>query len=176
MFPDLLAGFQGALEPSNLLFVVLGTIVGIAVGSVPGLDCSVGTALVLPLTFAMTPTQAIIFLAGLYSGGVYGGQIPAILFRVPGASEAVMTTLDGYPMAQQGRAGKALGVGLDQFLPWWHVLCRCACVARSAARWLRPGVRAPGVLCAGGAWPERHHPAWVPNPSPRRSSQVCWAF
>jgi putative tricarboxylic transport membrane protein len=112
MFPDLMAGFQSALEPSNLLFVLLGTVVGIAVGSVPGLDCSVGTALVLPLTFAMTPTQAIIFLAGLYAGGVYGGQIPAILFRVPGASEAVMTTLDGYPMAQQGRAGKALGIGL----------------------------------------------------------------
>lgn len=112
MFPELLAGFQSVLEPSNLLFVILGTLVGIAVGSVPGLDCSVGTALVLPLTFAMTPAQAIIFLAGLYSGGVYGGQIPAILFRVPGASEAVMTTLDGYPMAQQGRAGEALGIGL----------------------------------------------------------------
>lgn len=86
--------------------------VGILVGAVPGLDASVGTALVIPLTYGMTPVQAINMLAGIYVGGVYGGQIPAILFRIPGASEAVMTTLDGYPMAQRGEAGRALGFGL----------------------------------------------------------------
>jgi putative tricarboxylic transport membrane protein len=109
---EILGGFQTALDPANLLAVLAGTLLGIVIGAVPGLDASVGTALVIPLTYGLTPVQAINMLAGIYAGGVYGGQIPAMLFRVPGASEAVMTTLDGYPMAQRGEAGRALGLGL----------------------------------------------------------------
>ncbi len=105
-------GFYSCFHPGNFLALVGGTVAGIIAGAIPGLDCSVATALLLTLTYKMTPSQAFVFLAGIYCGGVYGGQIPAILFRVPGASEAVMTTLDGYPMAQKGQAGKALGVGL----------------------------------------------------------------
>jgi putative tricarboxylic transport membrane protein len=112
MLSDLLMGFYSCFHPGNFLALVGGTVAGIIAGAIPGLDCSVATALLLPLTYKMTPSQAFVFLAGIYCGGVYGGQIPAILFRVPGASEAVMTTLDGYPMAQKGEAGKALGVGL----------------------------------------------------------------
>lgn len=112
MLTELLAGFATALAPANFLSVLAGTLIGIIVGAVPGLDASVGTALVIPLTYGLTPVQAINMLSGIYAGGVYGGQIPAILFRVPGASEAVMTTLDGYPMAQRGEAGRALGLGL----------------------------------------------------------------
>jgi len=112
MFNDLLMGFYSCFQPGNFLALAGGTIAGIVAGAIPGLDCSVATALFLTLTYNMTPPQAFVFLAGIYCGGVYGGQIPAILFRVPGASEAVMTTLDGYPMAQKGQAGKALGVGL----------------------------------------------------------------
>ena len=112
MLTDLLAGFYSCFIPGNFLALLGGTIAGIAAGAIPGLDCSVATALLITLTYKMTPSQAFVFLAGIYCGGVYGGQIPAILFRVPGASEAVMTTLDGYPMAQKGQAGKALGVGL----------------------------------------------------------------
>src|SRR5574341_16241 len=112
MLTELVAGFYTSLEPMNFLAVLGGTVVGIIVGAVPGLDASVGTALVIPLTYGLTPVQAINMLSGIYAGGVYGGQIPAILFRVPGASEAVMTTLDGYPMAQRGEAGRALGLGL----------------------------------------------------------------
>ena len=112
MLNDLLMGFYSCFNPGNFIALVGGTIAGIIAGAIPGLDCSVATALLITLTYKMTPSQAFVFLAGIYCGGVYGGQIPAILFRVPGASEAVMTTLDGYPMAQKGQAGKALGVGL----------------------------------------------------------------
>lgn len=109
---EILAGLQTALDPANFLAVLAGTLIGILIGAVPGLDASVGTALVIPLTYGMSPVPAINMLAGIYAGGVYGGQIPAILFRVPGASEAVMTTLDGYPMACRGEAGRAMGFGL----------------------------------------------------------------
>ncbi len=112
MLHDILAGYYYAFQVDNFAIIVLGTLVGVALGSFPGLDCSIGAALFIPITYGMTPSQAILLLAALYSGAVYGGQIPAILFRVPGASEAVMTTLDGYPMTLQGKAGKALGTGL----------------------------------------------------------------
>ena len=112
MLNDLFMGFYSCFQAGNFLALVGGTVAGIIAGAIPGLDCSVATALLITLTYKMTPSEAFVFLAGIYCGGVYGGQIPAILFRVPGASEAVMTTLDGYPMAQKGEAGKALGVGL----------------------------------------------------------------
>jgi putative tricarboxylic transport membrane protein len=112
MLLDILTGYAHVLQPENLSIVVLGTLIGVALGAFPGLDCTVGVALFLPVTYAMSPAQAILLLSALYSGAVYGAQIPAILFRVPGAPEAVVTTLDGYPMAQKGQAGKALGMGL----------------------------------------------------------------
>lgn len=112
MFFDILGGYVHLLQPENLVIVMLGTLIGVALGSFPGLDCAIGVALFVPVTYGMTPTQGIILLASLYSGAVYGAQIPAILFRVPGASEAVVSTLDGYPMTQKGQGGLALGVGL----------------------------------------------------------------
>lgn len=112
MLHDILMGYAHVFQFNNLIVVVLGTLVGVALGSFPGLDCSIGVALFLPITYTMEPAPAILLLAALYSGAVYGAQIPAILFRVPGASEAVVTTLDGYPMAVKGEAGKALGMGL----------------------------------------------------------------
>ncbi|MBW2309105.1 MAG: tripartite tricarboxylate transporter permease [Deltaproteobacteria bacterium] len=112
MFQDIVTGYYHAFQMQNLIIIVLGTLVGVALGSFPGLDSSIGAALFIPITYGMNPSQALLLLTALYCGAVYGGQIPAILFRVPGASEAVMTTLDGYPMALKGEAGKALGVGL----------------------------------------------------------------
>ena len=112
MFENILEGFIIALAPVNLLAIVGGTALGLVMGAFPGLDCTVAAALFIPITYALGPTQAILLLAGMYGGAVYGGQIPAILFRIPGAPEAVMTTLDGYPMAQQGKADRALGLGL----------------------------------------------------------------
>ncbi len=104
--------FSSLFVLKNFIFVILGVITGVCFGAVPGLDATTGTALVIPLTYAMSPEQALFFLGALYVGGVFGGSITAILFRVPGASEAVMTTLDGYPMAQKGQGGKALGVSI----------------------------------------------------------------
>ncbi|MEW6229919.1 MAG: tripartite tricarboxylate transporter permease, partial [Bacillota bacterium] len=112
MIQDILSGLAVALSPMNLLATVVGAAIGIIMGAFPGLDCTVAAALFIPVTYALEPHQAILLLVGLYGGAVYGGQIPAILFRIPGAPEAVVTTLDGYPMAQQGKAGKALGLGL----------------------------------------------------------------
>ena len=112
MIADILSGYMYVLQPENLTVVVLGTLIGVALGSFPGLDCAIGVALFVPVTYGMTPSQGILLLGTLYSGAVYGAQIPAILFRVPGASEAVVTTLDGYEMTKNGKAGLALGVGL----------------------------------------------------------------
>lgn len=112
MLQDILMGYFQVFQLDNLVMVVAGTLLGVALGAFPGLDCTVGVALFLPFTYAMNPFQAILLLGALYSGAVYGGQIPAILFRVPGAPEAVVTTLDGYPMTLKGEAGKALGTGL----------------------------------------------------------------
>lgn len=109
---EIMAGLLNALEPGNLIFVFMGVLIGISFGAVPGLDPTTGTALLIPVTYAFTSTQALLFLTSLYLGGVFGGSITAVLFRVPGSSEAVMTSLDGYPMAQRGEAGKALGTAI----------------------------------------------------------------
>lgn len=103
-------GFSTALTPANLFYVTLGVLVGTVVGLLPGLGSTATIALLLPLTYHLEPASAIIMLAGIYYGGMYGGRIPSILLRLPGDSSAVITTLDGYPLAKQGRAGAALTV------------------------------------------------------------------
>jgi putative tricarboxylic transport membrane protein len=112
MWTDILNGYLFALQPDNLMVAAFGSLVGVLFGAFPGLDASIAVALFVPVTQAMTPSQAILLLGSMYSGAVYGGQIPAILFRVPGASESVMTTLDGYEMTKKGKAGLALGSGM----------------------------------------------------------------
>ncbi|WP_375000649.1 tripartite tricarboxylate transporter permease [Aeromicrobium sp. CTD01-1L150] len=107
---NLLLGFGVALEPINLLFVVLGALLGTIIGLLPGLGPTATIALLLPVTYTMEPTTAIIFLAGIFYGSMFGGRIPAILLNVPGDGAAVVTTLDGYPLKQQGRAGVALSI------------------------------------------------------------------
>lgn len=103
-------GFEVALQPENLLYVTLGVLLGTLIGLLPGLGPTAAIAVLLPITFAMDATSAIIMLAGIYYGCMYGGRIPAILLNVPGDASSVITTLDGYPMAQRGRAGPALGI------------------------------------------------------------------
>lgn len=103
-------GFSVAFQPENLLFVLIGVTVGTLIGLIPGLGPVATIALLLPLTFNLEPAGAIMMLAGIYYGSMYGGRIPAILLRLPGDASAVVTTFDGYPLAQQGRAGPALGI------------------------------------------------------------------
>lgn len=99
-------------EPMGILLVIVGTALGIAVGSVPGLTGAMLIALTLPLTFTMLPQQAMILLVSMYVGAVSGGLISATLLRMPGTPSSIMTTLDGYPMAKSGRPGRALGLGI----------------------------------------------------------------
>jgi putative tricarboxylic transport membrane protein len=107
---SLLHGFAVALTVSNILCCAAGVFFGQIVGVLPGLGAPTAIALLLPITFTMNPTTAIIMLAGIYYGVAYGGTLTSVLINVPGESSTVMTTLDGYQMALQGRAGPALSV------------------------------------------------------------------
>ncbi|MGZ5114590.1 MAG: tripartite tricarboxylate transporter permease [Burkholderiales bacterium] len=101
-------GFAVALTPFNLLLMLIGVSLGVIIGVLPGLGGANGIAILLPLTFSMPPTSAIIMLSCIYWGALFGGAITSILFNIPGEPWSVATTFDGYPMAQQGRAGEAL--------------------------------------------------------------------
>jgi putative tricarboxylic transport membrane protein len=105
---NLLQGFAVALTWKNLLFMLIGILLGVLIGVLPGLGGANGVAILLPLTFTMPPTSAIIMLSCIYWGALFGGAITSILFNIPGEPWSVATTFDGYPMAQQGRAGEAL--------------------------------------------------------------------
>ena len=104
----LLDGFVVALQPQNLGLIILGCTVGLFIGAMPGLGSVNGVAILLPLTFLVPPTGAIIFLAAIYYGAMYGGAISSIMLGIPGASTAVATTFDGRPLAKLGLADKAL--------------------------------------------------------------------
>jgi putative tricarboxylic transport membrane protein len=101
-------GFAVALTPFNLMLMFVGITLGVIIGVLPGLGGANGVAILLPLTFTMPPTSAIIMLSCIYWGALFGGAITSILFNIPGEPWSVATTFDGYPMAQQGRAGEAL--------------------------------------------------------------------
>ncbi len=105
---SLMHGFSVALTPYNLGLMFVGVILGVLIGVLPGLGGANGVAILLPLTFTMNPTSAIIMLSCIYWGALFGGAITSILFNIPGEPWSVATTFDGYPMAQRGRAGEAL--------------------------------------------------------------------
>ena len=101
-------GFSTALSPWNLLYAFVGCLLGTAVGVLPGLGPLATIAMLLPLTFSLPPVSALIMLSGIYYGAQYGGSTTAILINLPGESSSVVTAIDGYQMAKQGRAGQAL--------------------------------------------------------------------
>ena len=107
-FELLFQGILVSLSPENMFSCLIGGIIGLVVGALPGIGSLAGVSLLLPLTFKMNPTTAIIMLASLYYSSMYGGAFTAILVNIPGDPPAIMTSLDGYPMARQGKAGKAL--------------------------------------------------------------------
>ena len=108
LIQPLIDGIFIALEPINLAMVVLGVLIGLFVGAMPGLGSVNGVAILLPVTFLVPPTAAIIFLAAIYYGAMYGGAISSVMLGIPGASTAVATTFDGRPMAMKGEADRAL--------------------------------------------------------------------
>ena len=106
----MLQGFAVAMSPLNLLWCFIGVFLGTVIGILPGLGPAATIAMLLPLTFKMDPTGAVIMLAGIYYGSKYGGSTTSILLNVPGESASVVTCFDGYQMAKQGRGGPALGI------------------------------------------------------------------
>ncbi|MCL4535411.1 MAG: tripartite tricarboxylate transporter permease [Bacteroidetes bacterium] len=109
-FQNLMMGFSVALTPQNLLFAFLGSVMGTLIGVLPGLGPAAGTALLIPLTFQLPPTSAIIMLAAIYYGSQYGGTITSVLLNVPGEAASAITCIEGYQMAKKGRAGAALSI------------------------------------------------------------------
>jgi putative tricarboxylic transport membrane protein len=107
-FANLLMGFQIALSPYNLMIATVGIILGTIIGVLPGLGGANGVAILLPVTFVMPPTSAIILLSCIYWGALFGGAITSILFNIPGEPWSVATTFDGHPMAKRGQGGQAL--------------------------------------------------------------------
>jgi putative tricarboxylic transport membrane protein len=110
VFDNLLYGFSVGLQPMNILFCFLGVLMGTLVGVLPGIGPIGAISILLPATFRMSPIAAIIMLAGIYYGAMYGGSTTSILVNIPGEAASVITCLDGYQMAKQGRAGPALGM------------------------------------------------------------------
>ena len=107
---QLMVGFMTIMEPLNFLSVFMGVLGGMIIGAMPGLTAPMGVALLIPFTYGMMPVPAITMLVSLYCGATFGGSIAAILVHAPGTPAAAATTFDGYPLAQKGQAGKALGM------------------------------------------------------------------
>jgi putative tricarboxylic transport membrane protein len=107
-FANLMQGFATVLEPFNIGVMIVGILLGVVIGVLPGLGGANGVAILLPLTFSMSPTSAIIMLSCIYWGALFGGAITSVLFNIPGEPWSVATTFDGHPMAQNGKAGEAL--------------------------------------------------------------------
>lgn len=105
-------GFGVALQPDVLIYCLLGVSLGTFIGVLPGIGAMAAISLLLPITFYISPEAALVMLAGVYYGAQYGGAVASILLRLPGTPQSAVTTLDGYPMAQQGRAGVALFVSM----------------------------------------------------------------
>ncbi|MBT8360517.1 MAG: tripartite tricarboxylate transporter permease [Deltaproteobacteria bacterium] len=107
---QLMVGIMTIMEPMNFLAVFIGVLGGMIIGAMPGLTAPMGVALLIPFTYGMAPVPAITMLVSLYCGATFGGSIAAILVHAPGTPAAAATTFDGYPLAQKGQAGKALGI------------------------------------------------------------------
>ena len=107
---NILLGLSALMQPQTLLFLFIGTVVGLIIGALPGLTGNMAIALMVPVTFTMDPTTGLAFLTAIYCSSIFGGSISAILLGIPGTISSFATTLDGYPMALQGKAGTALGV------------------------------------------------------------------
>ncbi len=110
LFGPLWHALSVVLQWQNVVAIVVGTVAGMVVGSLPGLSATMAIAILIPLTFTLDPLVALGMMAGIYNGAMYGGAIPAILLRIPGTPPSIVTTFDGYPMAQRGQAAYALKI------------------------------------------------------------------
>src|SRR5467141_5421569 len=134
LFHGLTYGLSVSLQPSNLVACFIGVFVGTLIGVLPGIGPVATMSLLLPVTFAMSPTASIIMMAGIYYGAMYGGSTTSILVNIPGEAASVVTCIDGYQMARQGRAGPALGIAaLGSFIAGTFSLVALMLIAPSLA-------------------------------------------
>ena len=108
----LLQGFLNNFSGINVIYLIGGVAIGVVLGAIPGLTCGTAIALIIPLTYYMDTSSAMVLLLAIFVGGIYGGSISAILLGTPGAPAAAATAMDGYPMAKKGQSGKALEAAL----------------------------------------------------------------
>lgn len=136
MFSELGPAIELLCTPMSLWLVVLGSVLGVVVGAIPGLTGAMLIALSLPLTFSMSGEHALVLLVSMYVGSVSGGLVTATLLRMPGTPASIMTTLDGYPMAQQGKSGRGLALGIGaSFAGGMISWCFLVCLAAPMAQW-----------------------------------------
>ena len=109
----IMLGLMELVQPTTMLALFFGTILGLVVGSLPGLNDSITMAVLIPITFGMSANTAMGLLIGIYCASACGGSIPAVLLKIPGTASAAVTSMDGYPMAQKGKAGEALGIAIS---------------------------------------------------------------
>ncbi|MBO4410267.1 MAG: tripartite tricarboxylate transporter permease [Spirochaetales bacterium] len=112
IFTNLGMGFSTIASVQSVLFILLGVVVGILGGAIPGISPSMAVALLLPITYSLSPITAMVMLMGIYIGANYGGSITAVAINTPGTPSATVTAFDGYPMLKKGRAGEAMGISL----------------------------------------------------------------
>ena len=146
LLDNLALGFSIALSPYTLMLAIVGCFLGTIIGALPGLGPSNGVAILIPITFTLglDATSALVLMTSVYYGAMYGGRISSILLNIPGDEPALMTTLDGYPMAKAGRAGDAL------------VLVRCGFICWCPTRYNRTDANCANA-CKSGllVWPSR---------------------
>ena len=154
-FHNLAIGFSTAFQLTNLVYAFIGCLLGTLIGVLPGLGPLATIAMLLPITYALTPEAALIMLAGIYYGAQYGGSTTAIVVNLPGESSSVVTTIDGYQMAKQGRAGVALVDRGDRVVLRGQRRHAGGRRAGPAAGRHRLAVRAEGIFLADDPRPRR---------------------
>ena len=155
IFANLLLGLETACTFTNLVYCLAGVFLGTAIGVLPGLGPTATIAMLLPATFGLQPVSALIMLAGIFYGAQYGGSTTAILVNLPGEASSVVTALDGYQMARQGKAGRALATAAIGSFFAGTVCTLLIAPVRAAAGRGRAAVRPGRVFLADGARPCR---------------------
>ena len=133
----MLESLGGLITSSALLYMMAGTLLGLIFGAIPGLTATLAVVILIPLTYSLDTVSGVAMLIGAYMGGISGGFVAAIMLNMPGTPSSITTTFDGFPLAQQGKAGKALGVGntsnlVGSFIGWVFLLCLAPLLSKVA--------------------------------------------
>ena len=157
VFINLFHGLLTALQPYNFGIMLTGLAVGVIAGALPGISFVNAMAMALPFTYLMTPLSAMVFLGGIYAGGVFGGSISAILINIPGTPASLPSCWDGYPMTQRGEAARALTLAIAASATGGLVSALLLTFGAPPVRQAGAGLRPAGVLRGDLPWPGQHH-------------------